>query len=162
MMRLILLLPLAALAGCDRPAADCSGLSVSDAWVRAAPPGADVTAGYFVVENHGEAPVLLTGAASPEFERVEIHRSRQMGGRTAMIPISALEIVPGESEAFAPGSFHLMLFGAGDLSPGDGVRLELICGDNGGRLEVAAEVRTGMPGGHSRGHGGGHGHGSGG
>lgn len=154
MVRTCLLLALAALAGCGRPAADCGELAITGAWVRAAPPGADVTAGYFVAENRGAAPVLLTGASGPDFSRVEMHRSRQVDGRMVMTPVNALEIASGAREAFEPGGLHLMLFSPGELASGDPVRLNLVCGENGrGELNVTAEVRAAARGAGHGGHG---------
>src|SRR6185436_16197132 len=40
-------------------------LKVERAWIRAAPPGATTLAGYAVLHNGGDEPVIVHGASSP-------------------------------------------------------------------------------------------------
>ena len=105
-------------------------LAVEGAHVRAAPPGAPVLAGYMTLRNPGPRPVAVTGAASPDFERVEVHRTVVRDGVARMEPVPRLEVAPGEAVRLEPGGMHLMLIGPRrDLRPGDRVRLTLRLGD---------------------------------
>lgn len=147
-MRMIfvaLALVLVTLAGCARQADDCGSLAVSGAWVRAALPGANVAAGYLAADNGGPTRVVISGAASADFERVEMHRSVEQDGQMRMESVDRLEVAPGDSVAFAPGGRHLMLFGpAPDLDAGNRVQMRLQCGN--GEVAFSAEVRESAPG----------------
>ena len=113
---------------------------VSDARVTEAPPGTSVAGGFFTIRNAGPETVLLTGAESPRFERAEIHRSEQHGDRVAMRQADSVEIAAGSTLAFAPGGWHLMLFGEPPLPrAGETVALTLHFSD-GSRVEVEAPV----------------------
>lgn len=95
-------------------------LQVEDAWIRAAPPGVSTTAGYMVLRNSGPATITLTGAESPDFGRLMLHRTVIEEGQARMVHQMAIPIAPGESVAFEPGGYHIMLmqprkrFEAGD------------------------------------------------
>lgn len=88
------------------------GLIVNDPWIREAPPVATVHAAYLTLENTGAAPVVIDAISSPDFGRVEIHRSEVVDGMARMFPVERLEIPPGGRLALAPGGYHLMLFDA--------------------------------------------------
>ena len=97
-------------------------VAVRDAWVRAAPPGAHALAGYLVLENSGEVPRSLTGAASPRFESVSIHRTVVHEGVARMQPQAQVLVPPHGQVPFEPGGLHLMLVGPkGAVMPGDRV-----------------------------------------
>ncbi|MGB1580150.1 MAG: copper chaperone PCu(A)C, partial [Nevskiales bacterium] len=106
----------------------CSSLVVSDAWIRSLPPGPTVTAGYLQIENHGEATVTLSSFSSADFERVELHETRDLDGQLQMRAITGLEIAPGDILAMRPGGKHLMLFNPKlPLKPGEQHKLNLHC-----------------------------------
>ena len=107
-------------------------LQVEDAWVRAAPPGQRVLAGYVRLSNPGEQPVRLMAVCSPQFESVEMHRSVVEQGMARMLAVDAITIEPGASVVFEPGGLHLMLIDPLQvLSEGDlvTVTLELESGE---------------------------------
>ena len=106
------------------PAAGVTPLGVSDAWVRALPPGQPNTAAYLVVTNSGDTAVTIVGASSPIAETVEIHTSREVDGLQRMERLEQVQVAPGQSVAFAPGGRHLMLLGLGRMpAPGEEVEL---------------------------------------
>ena len=72
-------------------------------------PGDLPLAGYFDLENHGARPLVLIAASSPDFRKVEIHRSMEEGGMSSMVPVRRLEIRAGTILRFSPGGYHLML-----------------------------------------------------
>ena len=81
-------------------------VTVTDAWVRWLP-GALPAAGYATLTNRGDRDVRLTGADSPDYASVMLHRSLPNSGQMEMV--EAVAIAPGKSFALAPGGYHLML-----------------------------------------------------
>lgn len=147
-LRIILLVAIALLCPSMALAqgTDCSALQVDNAWVRAAPSGVTVMAGYFEVTNSGDSAIPLTAISSPEFERAEMHESTTNDkGAATMKPAGTVALAPGDTVAFAPGGYHVMLFSPQQaIEPGDEVALVLHCGSNATR-SIAAEVRTITP-----------------
>jgi periplasmic copper chaperone A len=87
-------------------------ITVSSAWSRATPGGADVGAGYFTVTNSGREPDRLLSASSDAAESIEIHEMSTRDGIMIMRQIEdGLPIAPGQAVAFTPGGYHLMLTG---------------------------------------------------
>lgn len=140
--RLLALFPLLLASACDRSTeAGCSDLIVSDAWIRAMPPGPSVTAGYLQIENHGQAAITVEGFSSPDFKRVEMHETRNVDGQMQMRQLQSLEIPQGDIAQMAPGGKHLMLFDpAKALHPGESRELVLHCKN--GKLPLKADVRS--------------------
>ncbi len=119
---LLALAPGAALA-----AADAGTVSVTGGWVRWLP-GALPSAGYATLTNHGDHAVRLTGATSPDYASVMLHRSLPNSGQMEMV--DAVDIPPGKSVALAPGSYHLMLESPRHpIAPGATVTLDFTFGD---------------------------------
>ena len=138
MTRYALLLPILLAA---MPSAAADGLEVRDAWIRAAPPGAIVLAGYATIENRGAGTVRLIDASSSAFARVEFHEMRMADGLMKMRRLESVDVPAGQSVAFAPGSDHLMLHEPRHaIAKGDRIELELV-DDAGGRTRVTFEVR---------------------
>lgn len=127
--------------------AACDGLTVTDAWVPAAPPGVTAMAGYFEATNATDAAIELTAVSSPQFDRAHMHRSVvDDSGMASMQPVDTVTLAPGETVTFGPGGYHVMLFDPVDtLEPGDSVTLALHCGDPESSLTVAAELRKRTP-----------------
>ena len=126
MMKIRFFLWLLALA-CLAPSwAWAEDVSVSDAWVRVAT-GDGPLAGYLVIHNNSDKPLLLRGASSPDFGHVMLHQSRVEGGQATMQAVSeGVRIAPGAKLALQPGGYHLMLMHRRRaLAPGDNVEIEL-------------------------------------
>ncbi len=100
-----LILALTAIAA----AAEEAGVSIRDAWVREAPPGATMMAGYMVLKNNTPRSQVLVAARSSGFATVMIHRTVVKGGLTGMEHAPKIELLPNASLLFAPGGYHLML-----------------------------------------------------
>lgn len=145
MIRIVLLIAAAAaLSACARQAPDCGALKVDDAWVRAVPEGAGMTAAYLVLRNPGSASVRVTDFSSNAFGRVKMHMTTMSHGQARMHHMDALTVPAGEQVAFAPGGRHLMLFEPQTaLEAGKSVRMSLACGD--AQLTFTAEVRKRAP-----------------
>ena len=107
-------------------------VSVRDAWVREAPPGAAMMAGYMVLQNKTSRPQVLVAASSSGFGTVMIHRTIAKEGMTGMEHAPQIELLPKASLLFAPGGYHLML-----LHP----KRTLHAGD---RVDITLEFRGGL------------------
>ncbi len=114
------------------PAHACGDLNISDAWVRAAPPTASVMAGYLTLSNDGAEPVTVTAAASPSFERVEMHDMTHEDGVMRMRKLDQVQIAAGAKAEFVPGGRHLMLIQPkGAFAVGDQIEVTLtLCGEH--------------------------------
>ena len=69
-----------------------------------------VTAGYFTLQNTGEADTLLS-VSTPVASSVEMHESTMENGMMAMKRLDKVEVPTGGIVAFEPGGKHLMMFG---------------------------------------------------
>ena len=118
-------------------------LSVSDAWVREAPPAAKALAAYMVITNTGKETVHLKGADCRDFATVELHQSMMHQGMMHMMGVESLEIPPGQAVHLKPGGYHLMLMEPErQLRAGDQVQLQLYFA-SGEQLPVDAVVQKG-------------------
>jgi copper(I)-binding protein len=123
------------------PAMACDGLEVSDAWVREAPPGADVMAAYARLTNRGAKAITLEGASGPDFDSVEMHRTTMDKGTMRMLAEKSLRLAPGASTTFEPGGLHLMLFEPRRaLKAGDKTTLTLQCGKTPTKVEFSVRA----------------------
>jgi copper(I)-binding protein len=84
-------------------------VEVRDAWVREAPPGASVNAGYLVMKNTSKQAQRLQHIRSKQFQAVELHQTLMEGGIAKMLAVPDLEIPAGGEITFGPGGYHLML-----------------------------------------------------
>lgn len=84
-------------------------VAVRDAWVREAPPGTTMMAGYMELRNNTSRPRILVAASSSGFEGVMIHRSIVKDGMAGMAHAPQIELAPKAGMIFAPGGYHLML-----------------------------------------------------
>jgi len=83
-------------------------VSAANARIRLLP--ADLPlAGYFDLVNQGKQPLTLVGASSPAFKMIHMHLSTEQNGKSTMLLIEGIEMNPGETLHFTPGSYHLML-----------------------------------------------------
>ncbi len=126
-------------------AADGPSVRASHVWVRAAPPGVTVLAGYFTLENLTDAPLKLTAATSPEFTSVEMHQTVEKDGVASMQPVDDVSIPAHGKVEFVPGGYHLMLMQPKkDLGIGSLVTLRLVFSD-GSELDIIANLRRDPP-----------------
>jgi len=124
------------------PASADSQLVVSHAWVREAPPGANVQAGYMELHNNSSQTVKITAINSPEFASIEMHRMFTQDGMMRMQQQDALHIPPYGMLGLKPGSYHLMLLNPVNyLNAGDMVRLTLTTA-SGTSIDINAIVKT--------------------
>lgn len=128
---------------CYPAAAADEAFVVRNAWVREAPPGAEVLAAYFEIENRTAAGRQLIAASSQDAERIEIHSVTLDKGVARMSPIPSLALPARGVVALKPGGYHLMLYKPRRaLTDGMTVAIELRF-DSGAPLAVQAPVRRG-------------------
>ncbi|MDQ2068915.1 copper chaperone PCu(A)C [Natronospira bacteriovora] len=116
-------------------------ITAESPWVREAPPGTSVTAGYLQLHNRGDEAVSLTAVSADEFRRSELHETVHEDGQARMRHVDAVLIPAGGQAELAPGGKHIMLHEPRrTLEAGDWVTLTLRF-DNGQLLQIAAPVR---------------------
>ncbi len=96
------------LAACA-PSAPEQSLTFEDAWVRAMPPGAGMTAGFGRLVNHSDLVLEITAFTSPAFGDVSLHETVTENGVSQMREVPRLSIPPDGEIELAPGAYHLML-----------------------------------------------------
>jgi hypothetical protein len=100
-------------------------------------------AAYFTLTTNVD-PSRLVSVTSPSIGTIELHETREEGGRTAMVPLDAAAATfsPGTPLVFAPGGKHAMLIDvAPGLVPGGKVRLTFNV-EPARPVTVEAEVRA--------------------
>lgn len=134
-----------ALAACGgeaktETAAPESGLSVRNAWARAADSGA-MTAVYFTLANDAAVADTLVSVSSADAALTEMHISTQRDGMMHMSPVTALPVPATDSVSFRPLGAHIMLTGVvRPLAEGDSVTVTLSF-VSGASSTVRADVR---------------------
>ncbi|PKM06061.1 MAG: hypothetical protein CVV14_13995 [Gammaproteobacteria bacterium HGW-Gammaproteobacteria-4] len=109
-MRIVSLLALLFTAAMPSSAmAQQAVVEANGAWIRIAPPGAMMLAGYLTLTNNGDAVAELESVHSDVFGSVELHRTEIVDGVSRMRAVPSLRIAPGESVQLQPGGMHLML-----------------------------------------------------
>jgi len=117
-----------------------AGVSVSDAWIRALP-ASSPSGGYFTLHNDGKSAETLVSAASPACGMLMLHQSENKGGMSAMHEVTGVDVAPGATLRFEPGSYHLMCMGAKPaIRPGAKVPVTLVF-KSGEKLTVNFAVR---------------------
>jgi periplasmic copper chaperone A len=87
-------------------------LQISQPWARATPKGAASGAAYMTVMNTGAKPERLSCLSSDAADKCQIHQMSMDNGVMKMREMEGgVDIKPGETVTFAPGSYHVMLVG---------------------------------------------------
>lgn len=85
-------------------------LVVKYAWIPEAPPVTPVMAAFMEIENHSNHPAEIVSISGQDFDRVEMHLSKEENGIARMIPQKKL-IIPAKGKlVLQHGGYHLMLF----------------------------------------------------
>lgn len=141
---LMLLCLLATLAGFGARA-DGPAVGASHVWIREAPPGVSVMAGYMTLSNFTGKPLVLRDISSSDFGSVMLHRTVEKDGMDSMEAVQDLVIPAHGRVVLAPGGYHLMLMQPHThLFDGDLVTLTLNFSD-GSVLTILAPVRRDAP-----------------
>jgi copper(I)-binding protein len=112
--------------GACGPAPEDRSLLLEEAWVRAAPPGMKMTAGFGQWVNKSADPIEIMNFSSPDFQDVSLHLTVNEQGVSRMNAVASLTVPSGGTVEMAPGGYHLMLMQAvREFAPGDRVILEV-------------------------------------
>src|SRR6185503_15540594 len=130
-------------------------LVIDHPWSRATPKGATVAGGYMKIVNTGTTPDRLIGGSTVAAGKFEIHEMSMDNGvmKMRLLP-NGIEIKPGQTVEFKPGSYHLMFVGITQpLQQGKRVKGTLEF-EKAGKLddEYAVEAIGGTPKGEPSGH----------
>jgi len=88
------------------------GFVVEKAWVRAMPPGRNMTAAYGIFKNTGSTVLRINAFSSPQYSSVSLHETiTDNSGMSRMQEIQEMVLQPGDSFILEPGGKHLMLMG---------------------------------------------------
>ena len=138
-----LLLLLSASAAVASP--DACAPVLERGWIRAAPPGATMLAGYGELRNTCAKPAALTGIKGGDFMMAMVHETRIENGVSRMRHAKTTSLPAGGTVRFAPGGRHFMLMHPKRaLPPGKVVRVELRLAD-GSRIPAEFTVRREAP-----------------
>lgn len=88
-----------------------SDITISNAWVRAAPPNSPSLSAYLVIENGSAQTLTIHGASSPLFGNIMIHATVIEDGVASMDHLDELSVSAGDKLSFAPMGTHIMLMG---------------------------------------------------
>lgn len=91
--------------------AETSQPEVTHARIRLPPPGMQMAAAYFEIENPSDQELVLASVSAEGIESVEMHETVQEQGVSRMRQRERVAIPAGEQVRFEPGGLHLMLFG---------------------------------------------------
>ncbi|MGE0719438.1 MAG: copper chaperone PCu(A)C, partial [Alphaproteobacteria bacterium] len=100
----------AAFAAGPAAAQQADAIAVVDAWARATPRVAHMSAAYMTLRNSGAADRLI-GVSSPAASAVEMHTVVRDGDVMRMRPVAAIDVAAGGSVELKPGGVHIMLSG---------------------------------------------------
>lgn len=98
--------------------AEQSSLQVKNAWIKLAPPGASVNAGYMELYNSSEKNISIDKLESSCCEKLMLHRTIYEGDGTKMIHVDKLVISAKDHLRLQPGGLHIML-----IKPSPGFQL---------------------------------------
>lgn len=114
---------------------------VDDPWVREAPPGTSVNAGYMELRNDGDQDTRIVSVDAEGFRSAEIHETVEEDGNMTMRPLDSLTVPADSSVTLEPGGRHLMLHDPDErVTQGDWVTIYLHM-ESGALIEVTAQVR---------------------
>ena len=137
--RLITKIAVASLVGASTAHA-AGKLTVHDAWIRMAPPGADMAAGYATLANTGDEPIAVLTVQSDAYRMTALHETITSGDVSRMRELHRLKIAPGETVQLQPGGKHLMLMQPRrDVAVGEKVEMMFMLVD-GTRIETYFDV----------------------
>lgn len=107
-------------------------IEYSDARVRLAPNGMDMTAGYLTIKNNGDKPIEIIGASTDIADHIELHTHiKTNDGMMSMQQVDKFDVPAKGNFELAPNGAHLMIFGVKpNLKEGDAAKITLKIKDN--------------------------------
>jgi periplasmic copper chaperone A len=125
------------------PSYKVGDLVIESPWARATPGGAQVAGGYLKITNTGREADRLIGGSLPVAAAVEVHEMAMADGVMKMRKLeNGLEIKPGQTIEFKPGSYHIMFTGLREgLKEGERIKGTLVF-QRTGTVEVEYRVAS--------------------
>lgn len=142
MKRILISLIALGLASCDQAPKTVSEtpqamqtanpIEYSDARIRLAPNGMDMTAGYVTIKNNGGKPIEIIGASTDIADHIELHTHVETdNGMMSMQQVEKFDVPAKGAFELAPNGAHLMIFGVKpNLKEGDAAKITLKIKDN--------------------------------
>ncbi|HQW81740.1 MAG: copper chaperone PCu(A)C [Rhodanobacteraceae bacterium] len=121
-----------------------ASLSAHDGWIRAAPPVAQVRAGYLVIENASAADIVLTKVESPDFGAIEIHTMYDDAGIMRMRRVPELHVPANGKVELKPGGLHLMMFRP-QRALAEGDQVDVVLSGDAGAVATTLVVKAATP-----------------
>ena len=119
-------------------------LIISNAWVRATPPGKMITAGYASIENQSKEAIIITGVSAEIAGHTSLHETQIERDRSTMRPVAVLSIKAGERVSLKPGGLHIMLMKLSEsLSDGQSIDICLELENNDSLCSAFSVARHG-------------------
>lgn len=119
-------------------------ITVNDAYIRQAPPGAMAAGAFMVIRNSGSKEARIVTASNPASRVTELHTHLNEGGVMKMRQVKDIPVPAGGEAVLKPGGLHVMLIDLkAPLKDGDMVPIVLGMAD-GSSKEVAVQVRNPM------------------
>lgn len=116
-------------------------VTVSDAHVRAVPPGQPNSASFMTLSNNSDTNHAVVGAASSVSKVAELHTHTMTDGMMRMRRIDQIDLPANGSVTLQPGGLHVMMIGLErELVPGEEVAITLMFED-GSNTRFDAPVR---------------------
>lgn len=118
-------------------------IAVDNAWIPEAPPSVSAQAGYLDIANHFSNTMVLSGAESPFFDHIVLHKTvvDKETDFARMIEQPSISIKAGQTLKLEPGGYHLMLITPRQgMSSGALVPITLLF-ENGYQKRVDFEVK---------------------
>jgi copper(I)-binding protein len=105
-------------------------LEEKNAWIKLAPPGANVNAAYLNLYNSSAQPVEINKLESNCCEEVVLHRTYYENDRVKMEHLDKLVIPAKSALQLKPGGLHIMLLRASPaFRLGDKVKINILFSD---------------------------------
>jgi len=106
-MRILLLIIIGSLAACGNETG--APLMATDIDVTTPMPGVSMSAAYLTLTNNSDEPTRISSISSPQYERIEIHKTTIEDGVARMRKVDELIIQPDDSIRLQRGGIHLMM-----------------------------------------------------
>jgi copper(I)-binding protein len=118
-------------------------LELSRAWVRAMPPGRNMTAAYLTITNPTDSSIFVRGVQASVGD-ASLHENRRVDGQVQMRALAELRLPAHGKVALEPGGLHIMIMDL-DRTPAEGEQLRLCLVSTAGTVCADAPVLRRAP-----------------
>ncbi len=94
---------------CSNTGLAAAQISVSEAWIQAAPPTVSMFAGYLIIENQDPTDATIERFESPRFGAIEMHHTMMKEGMAEMMHQKSFQVPANGMLKLEPHGRHLML-----------------------------------------------------